>query len=143
MEVSASEVVLIAVGVLAAVAAAYWALGYVSQLTPFERLEVISARAVDARTIELVVKNPGVAVTSVAAIELMGRLHHRLPRAVEVGTGALVTCRISLNGDLPAGVVVELVVITSTGKRFPTAFVANYGSAQGPFAGGVEGVNCF
>ncbi|MEN3048392.1 MAG: hypothetical protein ABDH63_06395, partial [Candidatus Caldarchaeales archaeon] len=99
--------------------------------------------AVDGRTIVIYVRNPGVAVSSVAAIELMGRMHYRLPRAIEVGVGASMTCRVRLNGDLPAGATVELVLITNTGKRFPTAFMANYGSVHGPFASGIDEVSCF
>ncbi|MCS7118150.1 MAG: hypothetical protein NZ957_05145 [Thaumarchaeota archaeon] len=142
MEVSVEAAILIAVTVVAAVAVAFWASGFVAQVTPFERLEITGARTVDGRTIEFTVRNPGVAASSISAIELMGRVYHRLPVGVEVGAGAVKTCTVRLSGNLPVGASIELVVITSTGKRFPAAFMANYGDFSGPFVIGVESVNC-
>ncbi|MCS7095250.1 MAG: hypothetical protein NZ988_05555 [Thaumarchaeota archaeon] len=142
MEVSVEAAILIAVTVVAAVAVAFWASGFVAQVTPFERLEIIGARTVDGRTIEFTVKNPGVAVSSISAVELMGRVYYRLPSGIDVGTGAVRTCVVRVNGDLPVGASIELVVITSTGKRFPTVFMANHGGFSGPFATNVESVHC-
>jgi hypothetical protein len=123
-----ATVILVVVAVTMALVVSYYAFNLVSSVTRFERLEVYGARMTDSRTIAFRVRNPGVEVSRLSALTVQGRPAASAAGEVVLRPGDEVSCEVVLSESPPPGVVIEVGVITSTGKRFFTMLQAVEGS---------------
>jgi hypothetical protein len=130
-----ATVILVVVAVTMALVVSYYAFNLVSSVTRFERLEVYGARMTDSRTIAFRVRNPGVEVSRLSALTVQGRPAASAAGEVVLRPGDEVSCEVVLSESPPPGIVIEVGVITSTGKRFFTMLQAVEGSGvSGEFA---------
>jgi hypothetical protein len=78
----------------------------------------------DSRTIAFRVRNPGIEVSRLSALTVQGRPAASAAGEVVLRPGDEVSCEVVLYESPPPGIVVEVGVITSTGKRFFTMLQA-------------------
>ncbi|MDJ0274532.1 MAG: hypothetical protein NYU90_04955 [Aigarchaeota archaeon] len=123
-----AKVILVVVAVVMALAVGYFALNVITATTRFERLELSGAYMQDPRTIVFLVRNPGVEVSRVRVLLLQGKPAAEASGEVLLRPGDQVTCEVRLVESPPSGIVVELGVITSTGKTFTTMLQADQGT---------------
>ena len=123
-----AKVILVVVAVTMAFAVSYFAFNVTTSVTRFERLEVYGAHMKDPRTIAFRVRNPGVEVSRIAVLTVQGRPAASAAGEVVLGPGDEVSCEVVLSESPPPGIVMEVGVITATGKRFFTMLQAAEGT---------------
>ncbi len=133
--------ILVVVAVTMAFAVSYFAFNITTMITRFERLEVYGAHMIDSRTIAFRVRNPGVEVSRLAVLTIQGRPAASATGAVVLRPGDEVSCEVVLSESPPPGIVIEVGVVTSTGKRFFTMLQAEKGSGSSGELG-VDSFSC-
>jgi len=74
------------------------------------------------------VRNPGVEVSRLALLTVQGRPAASATGEVVLRPGGVVRCEVVLSESPSPGIVIEVGVITSTGKRFFTMLQASEGT---------------
>jgi len=136
-----ATVILVAIAIVIAIAVAFWASGLVGVFTRFEKLEIVSAYQSGADEITVIVRNTGTTPTSIIQVVLNGVSVYNIANPPGLDVGQQLTCTITTDRELQAGVTYEVMLKSSGGKEYPTTILANTGGG-GAGTPGISGVDC-
>jgi hypothetical protein len=120
-------VILVAVAIVIAIAVAFWASGLVGVFTRYEQLEVLSAYQSTDNEITIIVANRGTTRTSIIQVIVNGIQVYSPDPPPSFDIGERLTCTLTFQDDLQAGVTYMVELKTSGAKTYPTAVLATMG----------------